>query len=98
MTPTPVDTTIKTPSPDPVEPLPDVLITPRYSSPDPYYFEGGLRRVRPYHYTYNTNCKGRWRGRKLVDIFVSEFRDRPAEYYVGTSFLLALLFFFLLAS
>ncbi|KAI9150407.1 pseudouridylate synthase [Paramyrothecium foliicola] len=49
--------------------------------PPPYYFEEGLRRVRPYHYTYNTFCKERWRGRKLYDIFESEFRDRPQEYY-----------------
>lgn len=50
--------------------------------PEPYYFEGGLRRVKPYHYTYNTFCKGRWRDRELLDIFQSEFRDRSPEYYV----------------
>lgn len=49
----------------------------------PYYFEGGLRRVKPYFYTYNTFCKERWRGRELADIFVSEFRDRSPEYYVS---------------
>ena len=49
----------------------------------PYYFEGGLRRVHPYHHTYNTFCKERWRNRELVDIFTSEFRDRKPEYYVG---------------
>ncbi|KAL2819154.1 hypothetical protein BJX63DRAFT_418917 [Aspergillus granulosus] len=47
----------------------------------PYYFEGGLRRVHPYHYTYNTYCKERWRDRTLLDIFTSEFRDREAGYY-----------------
>jgi tRNA pseudouridine synthase 9 len=40
-----------------------------------------LRRVSPYFYTYNTWCKERWRGRQLVDVFQSEFRDRPLEYY-----------------
>lgn len=50
--------------------------------PAPYYYEKGLRRVKPYHYTYNTFCKERWRNRELVDIFISEFRDRPPEYYV----------------
>jgi hypothetical protein len=50
--------------------------------PEPYYFEGGLRRVKPYHYTYNTFCKERWRDRELLDIFQSEFRDRTPEYYV----------------
>lgn len=49
--------------------------------PRPYYFEDDLRRLEPYHYTYNTYCKERWRGRKLIDIFESEFRDRPLEYY-----------------
>ncbi|KAH9885167.1 pseudouridine synthase [Xylariomycetidae sp. FL2044] len=49
--------------------------------PRPYYLENGLRRVAPYHYTYNTWCKERWRGRQILDIFESEFRDRPLEYY-----------------
>ncbi|KAL7275377.1 DRAP deaminase [Rhizina undulata] len=50
--------------------------------PEPlYYFEDGLRRVPPYHYTYNTYCKERWRGKTLLEIFTSEFRDRPEEYY-----------------
>ena len=58
------------------------LITPVTSIwPPPYYFEDGLRRIRPYHWTYNTYCKERWRGRALIDIFESEFRDRPLEYY-----------------
>ncbi|EED12865.1 DRAP deaminase (Rib2), putative [Talaromyces stipitatus ATCC 10500] len=48
---------------------------------DRFYFEGGLRRVKPYFYTYNTYCKERWRGRTVYDIFTSEFRDRTAEYY-----------------
>ncbi|KHN95223.1 DRAP deaminase [Metarhizium album ARSEF 1941] len=49
--------------------------------PPPYYFEDDLRRVRPYHWTYNTYCKERWRGRCLIEVFESEFRDRPVEYY-----------------
>ncbi|CZS97737.1 hypothetical protein WAI453_008803 [Rhynchosporium graminicola] len=63
-----------------VEP-PDVVITPCNSWPQPYFLENGLRRVAPYHFTYNTYCKERWRGRELLDIFSSEFRDRPLEYY-----------------
>ncbi|KAH6842586.1 pseudouridine synthase [Chaetomium sp. MPI-CAGE-AT-0009] len=60
-----------------------VLPSPVLSEPwpRPYYFEDGLRRVSPYFYTYNTWCKERWRGRQLVDVFQSEFRDRPLEYY-----------------
>ena len=61
---------------------PEVLVTPCDPWPAPYYMERGLRRVRPYHYTYNTNCKERWRGKRLEDIFTSEFRDRAPDYYV----------------
>ncbi|KZZ95635.1 DRAP deaminase [Ascosphaera apis ARSEF 7405] len=48
---------------------------------EPYYLENGLRRVAPYHFTYKTYCKERWRGRGILDIFGTEFRDRPKEYY-----------------
>ncbi|KAK2737933.1 hypothetical protein FQN55_000837 [Onygenales sp. PD_40] len=67
--------------PEVFEPPPDVAVTPCDPWPAPYYLEGGLRRVKPYHYTYNTYCKERWRGRTLMDIFGTEFRDRPREYY-----------------
>lgn len=60
---------------------PAVAITPCDPWPPPYYLEDGLRKVTPYHFTYNTYCKQRWRGREILDIFSSEFRDRPAEYY-----------------
>ncbi|KAI0012610.1 pseudouridine synthase [Xylariaceae sp. FL0662B] len=60
-----------------------VLLAPSCKDtwPAPYYLENGLRRVAPYHYTYKTWCKERWRGRELLDVFESEFRDRPLEYY-----------------
>lgn len=79
-----LDTTLQVPPPDPPanEP-PKVAVTPCGDLwPAPYYYEGGLRRVKPYHYTYNTFCKERWRGRTLEEIFTSEFRDRRPEYYV----------------
>ncbi|KAK3349467.1 pseudouridine synthase [Lasiosphaeria hispida] len=57
------------------------LITPCDPWPRPYFLEGGLRRVAPYFFTYNTWCKERWRGRQLIDVFESEFRDRAIEYY-----------------
>ncbi|KAL4737143.1 hypothetical protein BDV11DRAFT_206979 [Aspergillus similis] len=69
------------PPPDPVQEPPKVAITPCEGLPVRYYFEGGLRRVYPYHYTYNTYCKERWRNRELLDIFTSEFRDREPGYY-----------------
>ncbi|KAM3075361.1 DRAP deaminase [Clarireedia jacksonii] len=65
----------------PLEEPPAVAITPADPWPRPYYLENGLRRVAPYHFTYNTFCKERWRGREILDIFSSEFRDRPLEYY-----------------
>ena len=67
----------------PLEEAPPVVITPSDPWPRPYIFDNGLRRVAPYHFTYNTWCKERWRGRELQDIFAEEFRDRPVEYYVG---------------
>ncbi|KAK4466466.1 pseudouridine synthase [Cladorrhinum samala] len=57
------------------------LPAPNPPVPRPYFFEDGLRRVAPYFYTYNTWVKERWRGRQLIDVFESEFRDRPLEYY-----------------
>ena len=67
--------------PAPID-LPETVLTPAGDLwPRPYYLENGLRRVAPYHYTYNTFCKQRWRGRTILDIFSSEFRDRDREYY-----------------
>ncbi|WPK24890.1 hypothetical protein PUMCH_002189 [Australozyma saopauloensis] len=49
-----------------------------------YIIEGPLRRVTPYYFTYLTYCKLRWRDRKLVDIFIEEFRDKNPEFYRKT--------------
>ena len=68
--------------PESISPSPAVVTTPCDPWPRPYYYEDGLRRVEPYHYTYNTYCKERWRGREILDIFADEFRDRSTEYYV----------------
>lgn len=46
-----------------------------------YYFENGLRKVRPYYFEYQTYAKERWLGRSILDVFLKEFRDRPARYY-----------------
>lgn len=67
----------------PFSPPSPVVITPCDPWPRPYHLENGLRRVAPYHFTYTTYCKERWRGRELLDIYESEFRDRPMEYYVS---------------
>ncbi|XP_006831964.1 PREDICTED: RNA pseudouridylate synthase domain-containing protein 2 [Chrysochloris asiatica] len=46
-----------------------------------YYFEGGLRKVRPYYFDFQTYCKGRWVGHSLLHIFNTEFRAQPFTYY-----------------
>ena len=45
------------------------------------YFRGGLRRVRPYYFTFTTHAKGRWCGEKLSEVFAREFRALEAEEY-----------------
>jgi len=71
------------PEPSPVDAQPDspALITPVEPWPRPYYIQDGLRRVAPYHFTYQTYVKERWRDRPLIEVFESEFRDKPLEYY-----------------
>lgn len=76
-----VDTNAKAPPADAMKQPPNVVVTPCNPWPVPYYMEGGFRRVKPYHYTYNTYCKERWRGKTLEEIFTSEFRDRKPDYY-----------------
>lgn len=81
-----VTTDHQPPSAEPKEvfaPPPAVAVTPCDPWPRPYYLQDGLRRVQPYHFTYNTYCKERWRGRPILEIFADEFRDRPVEYYVS---------------
>nr|XP_027781623.1 RNA pseudouridylate synthase domain-containing protein 2 [Marmota flaviventris] len=46
-----------------------------------YYFEGGLRKVRPYYFDFRTYCKGRWVGHSLMHVFSTEFRAQPLAYY-----------------
>ncbi|XP_035183302.1 RNA pseudouridylate synthase domain-containing protein 2 [Oxyura jamaicensis] len=46
-----------------------------------YYFEGGLRKVRPYYFDFRTYCKGRWVGRSLLHVFSTEFRAQPIAFY-----------------
>ncbi|CAG8541005.1 14406_t:CDS:2, partial [Acaulospora morrowiae] len=46
-----------------------------------FYYEKGLRKVKPYYYEYQTFAKGRWLGKSIFDVFCGEFRDRGKEYY-----------------
>nr|XP_039260815.1 RNA pseudouridylate synthase domain-containing protein 2-like [Styela clava] len=46
-----------------------------------YYFENGFRKVVPYDHKYDTFCKGRWEGKSLREIYTSEFRLHPVQFY-----------------
>jgi len=46
-------------------------------------YENGLRKVIPYDFCYKAFAKGRWIGRSILDVFVTEFRDQSAFYYVS---------------
>lgn len=42
----------------------------------------GLKKIRPYWYTYTAFAKPRWFNRKLLDVMSLEFRGRPKDYHV----------------
>lgn len=46
-----------------------------------YYVKDGLRYIKPYFFTFTTHCKGRWFGKKLIDVFTKEFRMESPAYY-----------------
>lgn len=46
-----------------------------------YWFENGLRKVRPYYFTFTTFTKGRWVGEKILDVFSREFRAHSSQHY-----------------
>lgn len=43
--------------------------------------EKGLRRVKPYLWSFKTHCKGRWIGMTIEQLFTTEFRDRGPDHY-----------------
>ncbi|KAH3768987.1 hypothetical protein DPMN_170231 [Dreissena polymorpha] len=48
-----------------------------------YYFEDGLRKVYPYSFIFKTFVKGRWMGRKLVDIYQAEYLSTSLEEHIS---------------
>ncbi|KAG0307088.1 hypothetical protein BGZ98_001083 [Dissophora globulifera] len=46
-----------------------------------FYIENDLRKIKPYFFKYQTFAKGRWLGRKIIDVFNTEFRDRDNVFY-----------------
>ncbi|KAG7238478.1 hypothetical protein INR49_030751 [Caranx melampygus] len=67
--------------PPPQKRNPGVSFSQEHFSETSYYFEGGLRKVRPYYFDFKTYCKGRWVGKTLLEVFESEFRSESVEYY-----------------
>ncbi|XP_020505829.2 RNA pseudouridylate synthase domain-containing protein 2 [Labrus bergylta] len=67
--------------PPPQKRNPGVSFSREHFDETSYYFEGGLRKVRPYYFDFKTYCKGRWIGKSLQDVFKSEFRAESIEYY-----------------
>nr|XP_019940571.1 PREDICTED: RNA pseudouridylate synthase domain-containing protein 2 isoform X2 [Paralichthys olivaceus] len=67
--------------PPPQKRNPGVSFSQEHYSETSYYFEGGLRKVRPYFFDFKTYCKGRWVGKSLLEVFGTEFRAESVEFY-----------------
>ncbi|KAK7904355.1 hypothetical protein WMY93_016962 [Mugilogobius chulae] len=67
--------------PPPQKRNPGVSFSQEHFNETSYYFENGLRKVRPYYHDFKTYCKGRWIGKSLLEVFKSEFRAESIEYY-----------------
>lgn len=67
--------------PPPQKRNPGVSFNQDHFAETSYYFEGGLRKVHPYYFDFRTYCKGRWVGKTLLEVFSSEFRTEPLDYY-----------------
>lgn len=49
-----------------------------------YYFENGLRKVYPYHYTFASYVKGRWVGKTALEVFTKDFHGTETEEYIDS--------------
>lgn len=67
--------------PPPQKRNPGVSFNQEHFAETSYYFEGGLRKVHPYYFDFKTYCKGRWIGKTILEVFSSEFRTEPLDYY-----------------
>lgn len=67
--------------PPPQKRNPGVSFCKEHFDETDYYFDGGLRKVRPYYFDFKTYCKGRWIGKSLLEVFKHEFRAETMEYY-----------------
>lgn len=57
------------------------LLQEKSIEPPKYIFDEKFRRVLPYYYEYSTFSKERWCGRTLIDVFSTDFKDKPSFYY-----------------
>ncbi|CAO0793539.1 unnamed protein product [Mucor circinelloides] len=46
-----------------------------------YYFENGLRKVKPYNFHFRAYAKERMFGSTVLDLFMKEYRGRSEGYY-----------------
>ncbi|XP_072024531.1 uncharacterized protein [Amphiura filiformis] len=46
-----------------------------------HYIDNGMRKIKPYIFTFETHAKGRWFGKKMMDVFKKEFRMETPLYY-----------------
>ena len=63
------------------------------SEENEFVIEHGRRFVVPYHVTLHMNCKGRWFGRTVLQVFQQDFPFQSSSYFekaVGTGRLVAL--------
>ncbi|CAI5961131.1 unnamed protein product [Closterium sp. NIES-64] len=51
------------------------------ASRDDYIVHDGRRYVKPYFFQFVAHVKQRWHGRHIAELFASEFRQRPLQYY-----------------
>lgn len=45
-----------------------------------YYLQNGLRKVYPYYFNFKTFVKGRWIGKKVLDIYSQEFKQAADDH------------------
>lgn len=53
----------------------------KITEPPKFIIDGSFRRVQPYYFEYSTFAKERWYGRSLLDVFATDFKDKPSYYY-----------------
>lgn len=72
----------KRPKPATIQKSPKLEEKPEYRLfKDPMISDYQIREVKPYLHTFETFAKGRWLGRKLLDIVAVEYGGFPIDYW-----------------